>query len=58
MIGNLKILPQPLYENDSYNPVEECLNLFEKGHFLHLSDFNIKPSEILYIDDTSSEIFK
>lgn len=52
-----KILDNPIFEKDSFNPVEENVEKVKEGYYINLRDFGIKEENVYYIDDIKDSLF-
>ena len=55
---DLEVLPNKIFENDSFNPIEENIGAENKGHFINLRDFGVKEENVFYIDSLESKEFQ
>lgn len=52
-----EVLGNPIFVNDSFNPVEENLGIVKKGHYINLRDFGLKEENVHYIDNVKNDKF-
>jgi len=53
-----KILPNPIWEKDAFNPFEENLGIYLPGHYINLRDFGVTEKDVYYVDDVKHENFE
>lgn len=52
---NFQIINNPIYEKDSFNPVEENIGKVKQGFFINLRDFGVNENNVYYIDSIENE---
>ena len=52
------VLPNPIFQKDSFNPIEENIEQVLPGYHINLRDFGINEQDVYYIDDLNHEDFK
>lgn len=52
------ILMNPIWEKDSFNPIEENIGSEKPGHYINLRDFGLNQENVFYIDDIESKEYQ
>jgi len=56
-IQNYTIMTNPIFENDSFNPMEENLGEVPPGSFINMKDFGLAEKDVLFIDTVDEDKF-
>lgn len=52
------VLANKIYQNDSFNPVEENVGSAKNGHYINLRDFGVNEENVVYVDSLEGKEFE